>query len=243
MAPSNRLSQLAQQLRNHPIVVIVGLIFLGGSIALAGQHYLQRTVDPDAVANRLASDGDFVRLLALKLRHNPSFVDQVRGQQGPKGDAGEQGPTGEPPKLDSIVGSLADSESFIQSVSTELVEEHAERLRGQAGPEGPPGSPGQPGSISLSSSQHQRVVSVLVSNKAFIEKVARRLVGPVKPLTVHVQEPGSLSCGTVCNLEFGKADCRGGLVKTIVGKNKEVSCNEKVLGGETLSCYCAPPPR
>lgn len=250
MDSSNRLSDAVQQLKNHPIVVLAGLVVLVGGLVVAGQRFLEGAVDPDAVAIRVASDDKFVRLLSTQLRQNPVFVEQVRGEAGPKGETGEQGPAGEPPNLDLIVNGLADSESFIEAISNVLVEEHSERLRGMIGPEGlagppgpsgPPGPPGRPGSISLSNNEVLRVVSALASNEELINKVAKSLTGPIRPLIVKVQDPSGLSCGTVCNLEFGRADCRGGMVTSITGRNKEVSCDARVTSGETLSCYCTPP--
>ena len=182
MASSNWLADLAQRLKNHPVVVIVGFIVIVGGGALAGQRYLESVVDPDAVATRLASDGEFVKFLSVKLGQNPTFVAQVRGAKGPKGDAGERGPVGEPPSLDSVVKGLADSQRFLRAVSTVLTEEHPERLRrlvGPQGPEGPPGPsgprgpPGQPGPISLSNSDVQHLVSALASNKNLINAVAK----------------------------------------------------------------------
>ena len=71
MANGNWLSDFIQQLKNHPMVVILGFVVLVGGVALAGQRYLEQAVDPDVVASRLASDGEFVRLLSTKLRQNP----------------------------------------------------------------------------------------------------------------------------------------------------------------------------
>jgi len=236
MVPRNWLSDFVQQLKNHPIVVIVGFVILVGGGVLAGQRYLERAVDPDAVAIRLASDGEFVRLLSVKLRQNPIFLEQVRGEKGPKGDAGERGPAGEPPNLDSTVKRLGDSDSFIEAGSSVLTEKHSERLRGVAGPRGlvgppgssgPPGPAGQPGPISVSNREVQRIVSALVSDKKLIDAVAKKLTGPIKPLVMQVNDPAGVSCRTVCNVQFGRADCRGGMVRTILGHNQEVSC-EKV---------------
>jgi len=240
MDSSSRSSNFVQHLKNHPVVVIAGFVLLVGGGVLAGQRYLEGVVDPNAVAIRLASDGEFVRLLSVQLRQNPAFVEQVRGKEGPKGDSGERGPAGEPPNLESIVNSLAASEPFIETVSKMLAEEHSERLRGVIGPQGPPGQPGQ---ISLSDSEVPRVVSALVSNKELIDSVVDNLTGPIKPSVMQVPDPNSLSCKTVCNLEFGRADCRGGMVRTILGRNEEVSCDKKVMRGEMLSCYCAPSPK
>ena len=252
MAPSNWLSDFVQRLKNNPIVVIVGFVIIVGGGVVGGQRILERAVDPDSVAIRLASDGEFVKFLSAKLGQNPIFVEQVRGKKGPKGDVGERGPAGDPPNLDSIVNSLADSQSFIEAVSTVLTEEHSERLRGVVGPQGleappgpsgPPGPRGQTGPISLSNSDVQRVVSALVSNKKLINAVAMSLAEPIKPLVMQVQDPNGLSCRTVCNLEFGRADCRGGMMRTILDHNQEVSCDEKVWSGKMLSCYCTPPPK
>ena len=60
---------------------------------------------------------------------------------------------------------------------------------------------------------------------------------------MQVKNPDGVSCRTVCSLEFGRADCRGGIVSTILGRKQEVSCTKKVRSGETLSCYCIPPPK
>ena len=249
MASSNWLSDFVQQLKNHPIVVIVGFVVLVGGGVLAVQSYLEEVVDPDAVAIRLADDGEFVRLLSVKLRQNPVFVEQVRGEKGPKGDTGERGPAGELPNLDSIVTRLADSDSFIEAVSNVLTEEHSERLRGVVGPQGlegppgpsgPPGPPGQPGSVSLSGSAVQRVVSALASNKELVDRIAESLTGPIKPLVKQVKDPSGLSCRTVCNLEFGRAECRGGMVRTMMSTNQGVTCDKNVFSGEMLSCYCSP---
>ena len=251
MASSNLLSDFVQQLKNHPIVIIVGFVVLVGGGALTAQRYLERAVDPDAVALRLASDSEFVKFLSAKLEQNPIFVEQVRGERGPKGDSGERGPAGDPPNIDSIVNSLAASDSFLEAVSDLLTEEHNERLRGMMGPQGlkgppgppgPVGPPGQPGPISLSGSEVQQVVSVLMLNNEFVNEVAKSLMGPIKPMVMEIQDPGGISCRTVCNLEFGDADCRGGVVKTILETNEEVSCGSKVFSGEILSCYCTPPP-
>ena len=250
MDSNNRLSDLIQQLKNHPFVAIVGFTVVVGGIVLAGQRILEGFVDPDAVAARLASDDEFVRFLSNQLRQNSIFVDQIRGEKGPRGDTGERGPAGEPPNHDSIVNSLADSESFIESISNMLAKEHSESLRGLIGPEGragpsgpsgPPGPQGHPGSISLSNNEFYRVVSALASNEKLINMVAKNLTGPITPLIRKVHSPSGVSCGTVCKLEFGRADCRGGMVKTVLGRNEEVSCSARVINGATLSCYCTPP--
>ena len=248
MASDNRFSNLVQQLKNHPVVIIVGFIVLVGGGVLAGQKYLEDNFGPNAVAGRLESNDEFVKGLSEKLRTSPDFVNRVRGETGPKGDAGERGPAGESPDLQSVVNGLTGSGSFIEAVSGALAEEHSERLRGAAGPRGiegpagPSGPPGPPGSISLSNRDIQRVASALVSNKDLIKKIADNLVGPLKPLRIQVNNPDRLSCGTVCDIEFGKADCRGGMVTDILGSNRGVSCVDKARG-EKLSCYCAPPVR
>ena len=250
MNSNNWLSKSVQQIKDHPLVIAVGFIIVVGSGTWAVRTYLERVVDPDAVAIRLASNGDFITFLSEKLRQNPTFLNRARGEKGPKGDPGERGLTGQPPNLNSIVNRLADSESFIEAVSDALAKEHSGSLRGVVGPqglEGPPGPPGppgpdgRPGPVSLSGSEVQRVVSTLASNKYLIDKVAASLMGPIRPVVIQEHQPGRLSCGTLCNLKFGRADCKGGIVKTILDRKEEVSCNQTVTRGEVLSCYCTLP--
>lgn len=252
MTSDNSLLGLVQRLKKNPAWTALGLLITVASASVAGTLWvtqiLEDTVDPDAVAVRVASDGEFVAFLSRKIQNNPDFMRQVRGERGPKGESGQQGPAGEPPNLQLVVNGLADSESLIKAVSQVLAMNHSERLRGIAGPQGrqgppgslgPPGPPGQPGSISLSNVAAQRVAAALASNKNLIKKIAENLIGPLKPTRVQVGTPSRLSCKTVCDIEFGRADCRGGIVTDLIGNNKGVTCAEKVRG-ETLSCYCTP---